>query len=984
MVSTMRGEYNEQQLRIMCKDLNLSGKTMVEIGSYAGESTVVFAEVCKKVYAVDPWLIDMSLADGNTEGESLLMGSDVETAFDEKTKNFPNIVKIKAFDQDVINTFENESLDYVYIDALHTEVEMRRQIKAWMPKIKKGSFLGGHDFNAKFPGIMKAVTEELGYPDRLYNDAGVSWAKFKIEDRPIHFIHTGGNWTYQYQLAVDTAKRTQNGKVIVHTPKNLPKFKALQDKPEHFKLAHLKDYLTYKILFEQGGLCLDLDTVSLSDVTGLIGEKEMMIPLDASIPCEVPYNSAILEAKKGSPVVKEALDEAEKILNGKDMKWGDTGPILISKIVKKYRDKVIVPPFAVCGGFKNSFNGLPVDSFVKVIHFYSFSSGQNFLDINEDYVAHSNMPVAKAIRNILSPKTFVEIGTNTFETLDYLADEGWRGLMVEAVPEYFNKLVQKPEIIYENVAIGEKTGTKTFYYLSEETITKNNLPDWARGIGSFEIHPLVVSNHWEQLLTKIEVPVMTIKKLLKKHHIERIDFLKTDTEGYDAKILLGMDLKNVDKIQFEHKYFSPEETRRVREKLAGYNIIYQGDNTVATKKNQGYRFHILGLGHLPVSEEYVACAYTQKIYKLCKMLMAAGCEVYLYGIEGSDAPCTEFVQVCSLKDVRDAFGEGDNRFALGYDWHHKMFKHDWNMPATEATKTFYKNAIVEINKRKQEDDFIFATAGNWHKPITDAVNLFLTCEPGIGYTGAYSRFKAFESSYMQNFFYGRFGGKDSMNGNNYDVVIPNYFDITDFDFQPKKKDYFLYIGRMINRKGILTAIETCKKLGVKLVLAGQGGRVENGIFYGEDFSAPYVNMQYVGFADKEKRNKLMGHAKATFLATDYLEPFGGTSIESLFCGTPVITTNYGCFPETIPHGVVGYRCQTLDQFVWAAKNIDKISPAKCREYAEKNYSIERVSEMYQEWFDSLYHLYLSTKNPDGEGWYYVDENRKNLNWLNKY
>ena len=395
-------------------------------------------------------------------------------------------------------------------------------------------------------------------------------------------------------------------------------------------------------------------------------------------------------------------------------------------------------------------------------------------------------------------------------------------------------------------------------------------------------------------------------------------------------------------------------------------------------------YHVLGLTHLPVNDQYRGCAYTMKTWKLCKMLMNAGHTVYLYGVENSNAPCTEFIKVLDLKDIRREYGDGDNRWELGYSWKTTMFRHNFDPPYNAASNKFFANAITEINKRKKDDDFLLCTMGQNNKPISDAVGLFLTCEPGIGYRGSFAKYKCFESSYLQNYTYGWWNNGESANGNNYDVVIPNYFDPADFVFQPKKEDYFLYIGRMIQRKGILTAIETCKKIGKKLVLAGQGGKVVGGRLYGDDFDVPYENMEYIGFLDKEKRTEIMGKAKACFVATDYLEPFGGVSIESLLSGTPVITTNFGCFPETIPHGEVGYRCQTLDQFVWAAKNIDKIDPKRCREYAEKNFSLDRISKKYSEWFESLYHLYLSAQGKPQEGWYFVDKNRKDLDWLRVY
>jgi glycosyltransferase involved in cell wall biosynthesis len=108
----------------------------------------------------------------------------------------------------------------------------------------------------------------------------------------------------------------------------------------------------------------------------------------------------------------------------------------------------------------------------------------------------------------------------------------------------------------------------------------------------------------------------------------------------------------------------------------------------------------------------------------------------------------------------------------------------------------------------------------------------------------------------------------------------------------------------------------------------------------------------------------MSRAKAVFLCTYYLEPFGGTSIEAMFCGTPVITTDWGAFPENVIHGKVGYRARTLGEAVWAAQNLDKLqSPAKIRKYAVDNFSLERVKYLYQSYFEQLYTLW------DENGWY---------------
>lgn len=378
-----------------------------------------------------------------------------------------------------------------------------------------------------------------------------------------------------------------------------------------------------------------------------------------------------------------------------------------------------------------------------------------------------------------------------------------------------------------------------------------------------------------------------------------------------------------------------------------------------------YRFHLLGLVHLPTSEKYMACAFTQKNVKMCKMLLAQGHEVFLYGAEGSEAPCTELIVTHTLKDIRDAWGEGDNRYDIGYDWHNKQFKHDINDKKTPTTMKFYSNAISEINKIKRPDDFLMITQGTYQKPVHDGTKLYLTIESGIGYRGSYCNFRSFESSYIQNFTYGSEHPRQSINGAFYDRIMPNYFDTNDFPYKEKKQDYFLFMGRMIKRKGVHIALQATDAIGAKLKLAGQ---LSNEISLKE--IEKYKNAEFVGFADAKKRAELMSNAKATFCPSTYLEPFCGVHAESMLCGTPVITTNFGVFPETVQNNVNGFRCDTLQDFVNAAKNIDKIDPKKVRETAEQ-FTMESVSKLYQKWFDDLYQVYLSTTDNSIKGWHHI-------------
>jgi glycosyltransferase involved in cell wall biosynthesis len=245
----------------------------------------------------------------------------------------------------------------------------------------------------------------------------------------------------------------------------------------------------------------------------------------------------------------------------------------------------------------------------------------------------------------------------------------------------------------------------------------------------------------------------------------------------------------------------------------------------------------------------------------------------------------------------------------------------------------------------------------------------IAVEPGIGCTNEpCTKQSIFESHAVMNVVYGKYNRSPHW----YDAVIPNYFDPADFEFNPTPKDYFLFVGRIIESKGIGIAVEVTKRLGVKLLVAGQGD-LAGVIGHVPD------HVTVIGYVEPKARSELMRNAKALFAPTHYNEPFGGVMVESLFCGTPVITSDWGGFAENNLHGVTGYRCRTIEQFEWAAKNINTIDRKVCHEWAMKNFSLERIALMYEEYFETL------TKVHDGSsGFYSVNPDRKNLDWLVRY
>jgi glycosyltransferase involved in cell wall biosynthesis len=369
--------------------------------------------------------------------------------------------------------------------------------------------------------------------------------------------------------------------------------------------------------------------------------------------------------------------------------------------------------------------------------------------------------------------------------------------------------------------------------------------------------------------------------------------------------------------------------------------------------NSKFRFHILGLPHTVTSKEYSACAYTSKVYKFGRMMTDRGHEVIHYGHEDSDLECTEHVTVTTNRDLERAYGN--------YDWRRNFYRFD---TADHAYQTFYRNAIREVESRKQPLDFILPFWGSGVRPVCDAHPDMICVEPGIGYAGGHwARWKIFESYAIYHAYCGM-ASVGSCRQDWYEAVIPNYFDPADFDFQCQKDDYFLFLGRVYSGKGINTAIQVTQATGQKLIVAGQNP---------DDLKFP-PHVEFVGHADVDRRRRLMSRARGAFVASEYLEPFGGVQIEMLMSGTPTITTDWGAFAENNLHGVTGYRCRTFDQFCWATENIGQIDPAACRQWAE-NFTLERVAPLYENFFQNVMDVY------HGQGWYQRHPDRADAAWL---
>lgn len=165
-------EYEEGLLNLINQLGNTQNKRMVEIGSFIGESTILFAQHFREVIAIDPF---KSGYDDN-DTTSHLDFDYVYPEYIKRTSPYTNIKTIRLTSDNAVDILKDELFDFIYIDGLHTYEQVKIDIQNYLPLIKKGGAIAGHDYHPNWEGVMTAVHEMLGQPDNVFEDT--SWIKF--------------------------------------------------------------------------------------------------------------------------------------------------------------------------------------------------------------------------------------------------------------------------------------------------------------------------------------------------------------------------------------------------------------------------------------------------------------------------------------------------------------------------------------------------------------------------------------------------------------------------------------------------------------------------------------------------------------------------------------------------------------------------------------------------------------------------------------
>ncbi|MEX2028429.1 MAG: glycosyltransferase family 4 protein [Candidatus Curtissbacteria bacterium] len=186
------------------------------------------------------------------------------------------------------------------------------------------------------------------------------------------------------------------------------------------------------------------------------------------------------------------------------------------------------------------------------------------------------------------------------------------------------------------------------------------------------------------------------------------------------------------------------------------------------------------------------------------------------------------------------------------------------------------------------------------------------------------------------------------------TVIYNGIDVNKFTFSNTAGDYLLFLGRITDFKGILEAIQIAKLVNKKLIIAAKVDPTDED-FYNQKVKTLIDGVQivYAGEVDFNQKNKYLRNALCLLFPIKWDEPFGLVLVEAMACGTPVVAFDRGSVKEIVEDKVTGFVVTNVNQAIEAIYKLGQIKREKCRQRAEKHFSLERMTNAYEELYKKL-------------------------------
>lgn len=184
-------------------------------------------------------------------------------------------------------------------------------------------------------------------------------------------------------------------------------------------------------------------------------------------------------------------------------------------------------------------------------------------------------------------------------------------------------------------------------------------------------------------------------------------------------------------------------------------------------------------------------------------------------------------------------------------------------------------------------------------------------------------------------------------------VIYHGLPLDQYHFSPTPKKYLLWLGRLAPEKALEDGVKVSEITGIPLRIYG---KLEDEKYWKNiQRNFPNASIEYGGFLhNKADLQQVIGESMALLMTARWVEAFGNVVIESLACGTPVITYNRGGPAEIVTDGETGFVVQpdSIPSLVEAVNNISKINRHACRQAVEEKFCLKVMGDRLEQWFNS--------------------------------
>lgn len=136
----------------------------VEIGSWMGRSASYMAvEIINSGYNIKFDCIDTWNGSSEHQEHHIIKNESLFEEFKKNTTRVSHIITpIRLNSLSASLLYEDNSLDFIFIDASHEYEDVKNDILCWKNKVKKNGIISGHDYTENWKGVKRAVNEIFG------------------------------------------------------------------------------------------------------------------------------------------------------------------------------------------------------------------------------------------------------------------------------------------------------------------------------------------------------------------------------------------------------------------------------------------------------------------------------------------------------------------------------------------------------------------------------------------------------------------------------------------------------------------------------------------------------------------------------------------------------------------------------------------------------------------------------------------------------